>query len=132
METNKLGRWYKDREDVVKQGEEGVCMYVLQQGKLEVIDKRSGQEFCLRILEAGDIFGEMALFEKEVRSATVRASGEAQVLTLDKRTLLRRIKEDPLVALHILEVLSHRIRTLSTEYVILKDKCEEQKRTAVL
>lgn len=132
METNKLGRWYKDREDVVKQGEEGACMYVLQQGKLEVIEKHSGQEFCLRTLEAGDIFGEMALFEKEVRSATVRALGEAQVLTLDKRTLLRRIKEDPLVALHILEVLSHRIRTLSTEYVTLKDECEEQKRTAVL
>ena len=120
MDTNSLGKWYKDKECVIQQGEEGNCMYVVQQGELVVIEECNGQEVQLRLMEAGDIFGEMALFEKELRSATVRAQGEAQVLTLDKRTLLRRIKEDPLVALNIMEILCHRIRTLSADYGDLK------------
>ena len=41
------------------------------------------------------------------------ALGDARVLKVDKRTLLRRIQEDPLLALNILEALSDRIRRLN-------------------
>ncbi len=95
-------------------------MYVIQRGTLEVIQKRGGQEVRLAVLNVGDVFGEMALFEKERRSATVRALGEAQVLTVDKRTLMRQIKEDPLVALNLMEILCQRIRILSHEHSALK------------
>ncbi len=67
------------------------------------------------MLAPGDFFGEMAIFEKEVRSATVRAIGEARVLKVDKKTLLRRIKEDPLLAVNILQAMSGRIRGLNAE-----------------
>ena len=120
MEVHSLGKWYKDRECIVRQGEQGTCMYVVQQGELEVIDERHGREVRLGLMRPGDIFGEMALFEKEARSATVRALGEAQVLTVDKRTLLRRINEDPLVALNLMEILCRRIRTMSAEHAELK------------
>ena len=69
----------------------------------------------ITFLDAGDFFGEMAVFEKEVRSATVRAHGEARVLKIDKRTLLRRIREDPLLAVNLLKTMSHRIRELNGE-----------------
>jgi len=55
------------------------------------------------------------VFEKEVRSATVRAAGESRVLKIDKKTLLRRIKEDPLLAVNLLKTMSHRIRDLNVE-----------------
>ncbi len=48
-----------------------------------------------------------------MRSATVRALGEARVLTVDKRALLRRISEDPLLAMNMLKTMSRRIRTLN-------------------
>ena len=57
----------------------------------------------------------MSVFEKEVRSATVRSAGEARVLKIDKKTLLRRIKEDPLLAVNLLKTMSHRIRDLNDE-----------------
>jgi CRP-like cAMP-binding protein len=66
-------------------------------------------------LQAGDFFGEMAVFEKEVRSATVRANGEARVLRIDKKALLTRIREDPLLAVNLLKTMSHRIRHLNEE-----------------
>lgn len=108
-----LGTVYKNGEYVVRQGEEGSCMYVVQSGELEVLSEKNGSTMQLRVLKAGDVFGEMALFGKERRSATVRAVGQAQVLTVDKRTLLRRIKDDPLVAMGMMEMLCSRIQALT-------------------
>ena len=45
----------------------------------------------------------------------MRAAGEARVLKIDKRTLLRRIQEDPLLAVNLLKTMSHRIRLLDRE-----------------
>ncbi|MEO7665437.1 MAG: cyclic nucleotide-binding domain-containing protein, partial [Dehalococcoidia bacterium] len=66
-------------------------------------------------LETGDVFGEMAIFDRQPRSATVEASGHARVLTLDKRAFLRRVHEDPSLAFHILRRMSRRIRDLNDE-----------------
>jgi CRP-like cAMP-binding protein len=88
-------------------------MYVVQSGQVEVVQKVEGGEQRLAILETGDFFGEMALFEREVRSATVRALVDARVLKIDKKTLLRRIKEDPLLAVNLLQTMSGRIRDLN-------------------
>ena len=88
-------------------------MYVVQSGRVEVLQTTDSGEQHLAYLETGDFFGEMAVFEKETRSATVRASGESRVLKVDKKTLLRRIKEDPLLAVNLLQTMSHRIRDLN-------------------
>jgi NADPH-dependent glutamate synthase beta subunit-like oxidoreductase/Pyruvate/2-oxoacid:ferredoxin oxidoreductase delta subunit len=110
--TGALGKFYSDRETIVREGDIGDCMYVVQMGRVEVVQATDAGEQHLAFLEAGDFFGEMAVFEKETRSATVRAHGEARVLKVDKRALLRRIKEDPLLAVNLLQTMSHRIRDL--------------------
>ena len=116
MVRGAMGKFYHDGEEIVRQGNTGDCMYVVQSGQVEVIQHSDyGREQHLAFLESGDFFGEMSVFEKEVRSATVRSSGESRVLKIDKRTLLRRIKEDPLLAVNLLKTLSHRIRDLNSE-----------------
>jgi len=113
MGKGALGKVYADGEDIVRQGDVGDCMFVVQTGRVEVIQAADSGEQHLAFLETGDFFGEMAVFEKETRSATVRASGEARALKVDKKTLLRRIKEDPLLAVNLLQTMSHRIRDLN-------------------
>ncbi len=115
METGFLGKVYRAGEVIIRQGESGDCMYVIQAGKAEVVQEREGREVRLAVLGEKDFFGEMALFEGEVRSATVRALGDVRVLTVDKKTLLRRIQEDPSLAFRMVQEMSHRIRTLITE-----------------
>ena len=111
-----LGKVYADREVILRQGESGNCMYVVQGGRVEVLQESlKGGEQHLAFLEAGDFFGEMAVFEKEIRSATVRAAGEARVLSVDRKALLTRIREDPLLAVNLLKTMSHRIRHLNEE-----------------
>lgn len=115
METGGVGKLYQDGEVIVRQGEVGNCMYVIQSGKAEVVEERNEQTVPLAALGENDFFGEMAIFENRVRSATVRALGAVRVLTVDKKTLLRRIQQDPALAFHFLERICNRIRKLDCE-----------------
>jgi CRP/FNR family transcriptional regulator, cyclic AMP receptor protein len=72
------------------------------------------------VLGENEFFGEMAIFDHEVRSATVRALGEVRVLTVDKRTLLRRIQEDPALTFRMVEHICNRLRKANAELVRLK------------
>jgi len=110
-----LGKVYQDGEVIVRQGEIGTCMYVIQEGTVEVLSDQDGKEVLLMTLEEGDFFGEMAIFEREVRSATVRALGTVRVLTVDEKTFLRRIHKDPSLAVRIVQTMSARIRLLVDE-----------------
>jgi CRP/FNR family transcriptional regulator len=118
MGKGALGKVYVDGATIVRQGDVGDCMYVVQTGRVEVVQDTDTGEQHLAFLETGDFFGEMAVFEKETRSATVRASGEARVLKVDRKTLLRRIREDPLLAVNLLQTMSHRIRDLNAEVAL--------------
>jgi len=110
-----LGKIFTNGEVIVRQGDVGEQMYVVQAGKVEVVLESGDERDRVAILGPRDFFGEMALFDKEVRSATVRALGEARLLTIDKRTLLKRISEDPLLALNMLKSMSERVRSLNQQ-----------------
>ena len=116
MEDSSLGKLYRDGEVVVRQGEQGDCMFVIQEGQLAVFKEHEGRPpVRVAVLDKGDIFGEMSIFEQEIRSDTVRAVGEARVLTVDKKTFLRRVQEDPSLAFNLVRIMSQRIRNLIEE-----------------
>ena len=120
MNFGLLGKVYTDGECIVTQGEVGQCMYVIQQGKVEVFVESENCEAVLATLKSGTVFGEMALFSKEPRSASVRAKGKALILTIDKRAFFKRVQEDPSLAFRILQKMSKRIKKLNTELVRFK------------
>lgn len=108
-----LGKEYKEGELIVRQGEMGDCMFVIQEGEVEAVAEADGRELRLRKMGVNEFFGEMALFEQETRTATVRTLAPTRVLTIDKKNLLRGIHEDPSLAYRIVETMSHRIRDLT-------------------
>jgi CRP-like cAMP-binding protein len=120
MSSAALGRHYADGEIVVRQGELGDSLYVVQDGQVEIIAEENGTEVVLRHAGRHEVLGEMALFEHQPRSATIRAKGKARILTLDKQNFLRRINEDPSLAFRLIETMSRRVRELSHEVVGLK------------
>jgi CRP-like cAMP-binding protein len=92
-----------------------------------VFVERDGREVLLR--EPGEsetVIGEMALLGPEVRSATVRAHGEARVLTIDRKSFLRRVHEDPSVVFEVVRTLSLRVRELSAEVSRLRGELERR------
>jgi CRP-like cAMP-binding protein len=119
-DSGALGKTYEDGEVIIREGESGDCLYVVQEGEVEVYTERDGSEVTLAVRTKGDLLGEMSIFERQVRSANVRARGRARVLTLDKKNFLRRINEDPSLAFRIVQTMSRRIRELSEEVTRLK------------
>jgi CRP/FNR family cyclic AMP-dependent transcriptional regulator len=110
----------KHGDAIVREVDVGECMYVIVSGKAEVLKQQGAEETCLAVLGPGDFFGEMAIFDRETRSATVRAKGDVKAMPLNKVTLQKRIVEDPYLALRILEKMSKRIRELDRQVVAPK------------
>jgi len=120
MGKGDLGKTYNDGEVITRQGDVGDCMYVIQQGQVQVLVEKGGVETPLRIASEGEFMGEMAIFDREERSATLRAVGEARVLTIDKKNFLKRVHNDPSLAFRLVRTMSKRVRDLSDEITRLK------------
>ena len=114
LNDSTLGKKYKDNEYIIKEGEYGDCMYVIQKGKVKVTKNKNNKEIVLGILEEGETFGEMALLGENIRSANVISIGESEILTIDKKYFIRKIKEDPLSTVEMLEKMLKRVKNLTS------------------
>lgn len=120
MKNGELGKIYSDGEVIFKEGEKGEMMYVIQSGKVTITKKGVSGDTPIATLKDGEIFGEMSLFDKLPRSAAAIASGEARVLSIDKKKLFSTISRDPTLVFKILETMSQRIRRLDEDMTKLK------------
>lgn len=122
MKKEKLGRVFQDGEIIVRQGDKGDCLFIVQEGQVQILIENQGEEILLRTAGKNELIGEMAIFRRDVRSATARAQGTVRALTLDRNNFLKRITEEPSLAFRIIEAMSKRICDLSIEVATLKSK----------
>jgi CRP-like cAMP-binding protein len=102
-------RWEPGQE-IVRQGDTGVGMFVIRSGRVEIAQKHDGTEEKLRELGPGDFFGDMALLDEFPRSATVRAIQPTTCLGLTRWHFRGILESHPQIALKILPVLTKRLR----------------------
>ena len=102
---------FRDGDYVVRAGDEGGEMYIVQSGAVEVV--RPGTP-PIRLAQ-GEFFGEMSLLESLPRDADVRAVGETRVVVVSQGDLLMRIRRDPTFALEMLHKMSGRLRAANAE-----------------
>lgn len=85
-------------DHVVKQGEKGNTAYLIQSGRCRVYAENNGKTIELGKLEAGDIFGEMALIVDEPRTASVQAMENSNFIIISRPMMIERLaKTDPLI-----------------------------------
>ena len=83
-------------EMIVREGDHGSSMFVVESGRLGVSAHGSvGQSQRLAVLEPGSAFGEISLLTGEPRTATVRALTEATLVEIDKATLSPVLRDNP-------------------------------------
>lgn len=76
---------FEPGEAVFRQGDIGDRIYIIVSGEAEVVREENGMEILLATIGAGEYFGEMALLNKSLRSATVRCAQPMNVMSLPKR-----------------------------------------------
>ncbi len=86
-------------------------LFILQKGKIRIFRMSpDGREFTLAVVEAGTVFGEMALTAQQLEGAYAQAMESSQISTMAREDLERLVLEKPEVGLRIMEVLSERLR----------------------
>ena len=105
---------FADGERIVKQGDRGDEMYVVKAGKVRIFRESQGDETTLGVLEPGDYFGEMALFDSKPRMANAAAVGDTEVRVVTKAEF-ESLDCDPLIR-QMLRTAAVRLRDLAGEY----------------
>jgi CRP-like cAMP-binding protein len=113
--TAEAEREFAIGEDIVREGDLGSQMYIIQRGRVSVLKLVGEQQIELAELRKGDFFGEMSLLEGLPRSATVRAIEPTSVLVVEPGGFLLKIRRDPTLAFELLQQLSGRVRRLNEQ-----------------
>lgn len=95
-------------ETVVTKGEPGSVMYFIASGRLRVHDG----DVVLAHLGAGEVFGEMAVLDSDVRSASVTADRKSRLLSLERDDLWRTISRSPAALKTIIASVLQRERSI--------------------
>ncbi len=93
-----------------KQGDLGSEVYLVVSGHVQISQEIDGAEQVLATLDPGQFFGEMALFEGAVRSASATVHGHARLICFTKEEFLERAHEEPAFALALVQDLCARLR----------------------
>ncbi len=108
---------YSDGDVIVKEGDKGTEMYIINSGEVKVSKRMEDKQVELAQLGRGDFFGEMSLLENVSRSATVTAIGTTKVIILNMGNFMLKIKRDPSFTFTLMQKMSKRIRTLGEDLV---------------
>ena len=95
--------------EIVREGEYETSMYAILEGRVQVASKN----VALNELRRGEIFGELALFDGEPRSATVSALEPTRVLRIEGQDLLALMEELPEIAIAICRKLTQLVRRMT-------------------
>jgi len=104
-------RQYAKRDIVLQKGAPGDSLLFLLTGSLQVIDvTEDGRAIGLRLLQPGDFFGEIAVINGTMRSASVVALTSVLVALLPRATALHLFSHSPSVANHMLRFLAEKVQ----------------------
>jgi CRP/FNR family transcriptional regulator len=104
-------RTFRLGEVVFHEGDESDTCYVVRNGHVRVVREHTdGRSLTLATMGPGDIFGELAIFDEERRSATVETLEETEVVAILAGDMRRMLRDHPDIAVKLLAALSRRLR----------------------
>ena len=101
-----------ERNDTLfSEGDEAKELFVVLSGRI-AIGKRSpdGRESLVALMEKGDLFGEMPLFDDEARSASARALERSEVVRVPFEVVRSELEAQPGLLWHVVSLFAERLR----------------------
>jgi CRP-like cAMP-binding protein len=104
-------RTYRRGEVIFHRGDPAGSMHIIKSGRVKMHSpSEEGEETVLALFQAGDWFGEMAALDGGTRSTSATAVEPTETLSLLREDLLAALKEEPDLALAIIQELIARLR----------------------
>ncbi len=94
------------KEVLFNEGEDGKTMYIILEGEVRIYKK----DIEITTMGPGSIFGEMALIEKQPRSASVEAIGDIELIEINEEQFQRYFAGQPQVLMALMKTMSARFR----------------------
>jgi len=106
-----VSRRYQAGEVVFREGDGGDTCYIVRSGLARAVRQHSdGRSITLSHFGPGDIFGELAMFDEEPRSATVDVIDALEAVAIPGRDMQRLMREYPEIAVKLNTALAQRLR----------------------
>ncbi len=97
---------------IFQKGDPPRAMYVIREGKVAIsVWTEENLELVLSMLGKGDFFGELALLDGSLRTATAKVVEQADLLEMTQGDFLKFLRGKPEVALSVMAVIAQRLRT---------------------
>lgn len=86
-------KMYEPGTNVITQGDDGDCLYLIENGELDCYKKIGKEEKMVKHYQSGDCFGELALLYNCPRAATIKAKTKVVAWCLDRETFNNIVKD---------------------------------------
>ena len=97
---------------VFTENDEAAELFVVESGRLAIANRSvDGRESVVALMERGDLFGEMPLFDGQARSAEARALEPSEVIAIPYAPLRAIYAERPQLLWNVVEMLANRLRS---------------------
>jgi CRP/FNR family cyclic AMP-dependent transcriptional regulator len=92
-------------------GQPGDAMYVVKEGEIEVVVNGK----IVDTVGPGGIIGEMALIDKQPRSATAVAKTDCKLVSVNEQRFQRLVQQTPHFAIQVMRVMAQRLRHMDAK-----------------
>lgn len=106
-----VGRHFATQQVIFREGDTSDTCYVVRTGHARAVREHTdGRTIALAHFGPGDIFGELAMFDDERRSATVETLDEVDAIAISGQDMRRLLREHPDIAVKLVIALGRRMR----------------------
>lgn len=107
---------YRGRQAIFLRGDEARGLFVVTRGRIRVVaNSAEGKEVILRVLEPGEIFGEIAMLDGGKRTADAVAEGDSELMYVGRADFLSFLEGNPKLCIEMLELVCGRLRSTSEQ-----------------
>ena len=105
---------FKEKTCLFQKGDKGTCLYIIRTGEVHIcVSSESGHEILLSKLSAGDIFGEISLFDQKERTADAYVGKGTEIVSIDREKFLDFLDKRPFLYKKVIMLLCENLRGFS-------------------
>ncbi len=119
---------YKNGTLISREGEISDHLYIIRKGSLKIVKVKNSVKTVLSILNTGETYGEIGLFNQAPRSASAIANEDCDLWVIPRSALKKYLLDMPEIAYNFLEVFSEKLRKISEDMVELHASVSRKKK----